>query len=189
MNSKLKTKKILILFSVLFTSLIIVSIICAVVMAIAYPKDKMPDMGNLNDVKSDLNESKPLETDEGYLYFEVNDDTGKFIVIVGFSVYKSPDKLNIPKEIDGIPVRVISDSVFTDQQNLTEVNIPENIQTIGFYCFAGDSNLNKITIPKSVTNIGDNAFMKCKKVTIYCYKDSAAHKYAVDNKIKFKLLD
>ena len=189
MNSKLKTKKILILFSVLFISLLLVSVICSIIMAIAYPKDKMPHIDEHQDVRVNLDEAKPLETDEGYLYFEENDDTGKFIVIVGFSVYKSPDNLIIPKVINGIPVKIIGDSAFGDQQNLKEVDIPESIKKIGGFCFAGDSNLNKVTIPKSVTDIGDNAFMKCKKVTIYCYKDTAAHKYAVDNKIKFKLFD
>lgn len=54
------------------------------------------------------------------------------------------------------------------------------------------------TIPDSVTSIGDEAFGYCKddnwntiktpNFHIYCYKDTAGEKYAIDNGFDYKLI-
>ena len=63
----------------------------------------------------------------------------------------------------------------------------DGVTEIGELAFSGCMNLKKITIPKSVEKIGKGAFDHTYHsdsdaiidVTIYCYKDSAAHKYAL----------
>ena len=47
----------------------------------------------------------------------------------------------------------------------------------------------KITIPESVKYIGSDICYASDDVTIYCYKDSAAHKYAQENDISYSLID
>ncbi len=46
-----------------------------------------------------------------------------------------------------------------------------------------------VEIPPSVTEIGDNAFYDCDKLVIYCYPNSYAHTYAVENGIPYELLE
>ncbi|MDR0431019.1 MAG: leucine-rich repeat domain-containing protein [Tannerellaceae bacterium] len=49
--------------------------------------------------------------------------------------------------------------------NLTSVNIPESVTSIGEGTFAGCSNLTSITTPNNVTSIGITAFANCSRLT------------------------
>ena len=104
---------------------------------------------------------------------------------------KSIKELNIPSGCTEI-----SDSLCWGCENLTDVSIPEGVTKIGDHAFFDCYSLKSITIPKSVEEIGGSALGKYNepsdvsfKFTIYCYKDSAAHKYAIDNELNFELLD
>lgn len=48
--------------------------------------------------------------------------------------------------------------------NLLSVNIPNKLEKIGFYVFAGCSKLLSIRIPKSVTGIEYSAFRRCSSL-------------------------
>ena len=58
---------------------------------------------------------------------------------------------------------------------------------MGNYAFSNCTNLTSITIPDSVTNIGDNAIVST--ATVYCYENSAAHDYAVNNSLDYVLIN
>ena len=85
----------------------------------------------------------------------------------------------------------------------TEVTVPSEIDghkvtSIGgvFFCC---KSLKEVTIPKNITEIADHAFgyyfdenwnlAKVDGLTIYCYKDTAGHKYAKDNEFKCVLIE
>ena len=94
---------------------------------------------------------------------------------------------------------------------LHDVVIPDGVEYIGERAFADAdscfdtngryyySNMYNVTIPKSVTYIGYNAFSElsiasyafkpAKKFIINCYKDSAAHNYALVNGNNFNVID
>lgn len=78
---------------------------------------------------------------------------------------KSIENIEIPDEIDGLPVTSIGDTAFRWCENLTEINIPDSITSIGLSAFAFCLNLNEITIPDSVNAIGYNAFYLCTDLT------------------------
>ena len=83
-----------------------------------------------------------------------------------------------------IPASVtrLGENAFADCSGLTSITIPQSVTSIGYYTFAGCSDLTSITIPQSVTSIGDYAFASCRRgLVIYCYKDSTAYEYAMDN--------
>ena len=71
-----------------------------------------------------------------------------------------------------------------------EYTIPNKI---GKYNITGIKKLicengeKTLYIPKSIEHIGE--IVNCNDVTIKCYMNSAAHKFALNNKIKFEILD
>lgn len=72
---------------------------------------------------------------------------------------------------------------------ITEITLPETCKEIAHDAFSQCENLRKIVIPRSVEIIDDDAFKSSNSLVIYCYTDSAAHTYAVNKGIPFKLID
>ena len=62
-------------------------------------------------------------------------------------------------------LQTIGDSAFRDCRSLTSINIPDSVTSIGSYAFEQCSSLTSITIPNSVTSIGSNAFRSCDSLT------------------------
>lgn len=71
----------------------------------------------------------------------------------------------------------------------SEVALPDSCLSIENMAFYNCDNLTRITIPATVTSIHQNAFMDCDNLVVYCYKDSAAHQFALDKSIPFVLID
>ncbi|MEG2501315.1 MAG: leucine-rich repeat protein, partial [Oscillospiraceae bacterium] len=64
----------------------------------------------------------------------------------------------IPKEINGFPVLHIADRAFSYAQ-ITSLNLPEGLLTIGNSAFASNGTLaGTVIIPNSVTSLGARAF-------------------------------
>lgn len=59
----------------------------------------------------------------------------------------------------------IGDYAFCGWKNLTSVSIPENVTSIGKYAFWNCSGLTSIKIPYGVTDIGEGAFIDCSSLT------------------------
>ena len=72
---------------------------------------------------------------------------------------------------------------------MTEITIPDSVTTLT-YPFRNLPTLLNVTIPASVTAIASYAFTgHNQELTIHCYKDSYAHTFAVEQDIKFALID
>lgn len=114
---------------------------------------------------------------------------GKTVSAIGSGIFsplnggnKTIKRITVPGS-----VKTIGEEAFACADALEEVYIEDGVTEIGNAAFASCINLKKITIPKSVTKIGDYAFSYTYRsdssafidVTIYCYKDSTAHKYAL----------
>ena len=98
--------------------------------------------------------------------------------------------VSIPSEIDGKQIKAIGANSFRDTNTLKTISIPNSITTIGNTAFMNCSSLKGIYIPSSVTDIGSQAFYGCdENLIIYCHSESAAHQYAIDNNIKFAIID
>lgn len=68
--------------------------------------------------------------------------------------------LDIPSEINGIPVEDIEDFAFSDNLALTSVRLREGVR-LGYDCFAGCANLTSVELPDSMTYLYDGAFANC----------------------------
>ena len=55
-----------------------------------------------------------------------------------------------------------------EYKEVTKIEIPSTITSIGKYQFSGFDNIAEIIIPSSVTSIGSYAFSNCTSLKIYC---------------------
>ena len=74
--------------------------------------------------------------------------------------------IDIPAEIDGLPVTRIGEGAFANCPGLTNVTIPDSVTSIGSEAFVGCESLTSITIPNSVTSISKYAFLDCGSLNI-----------------------
>ena len=85
----------------------------------------------------------------------------------------------IPQTVtfDGVTytVTAIGDSAFKDNKDITQLNIPDNIELIGANAFDGCSRLQTIYIGIGVREIGSKAFAnigtEASGLQVYCYPD------------------
>ena len=113
-----------------------------------------------------------------------------------FSGCSALTKINVPDSVD-----LIAESAFQDCTALKEVKLPDKAVKIMNDAFLNCSSLKEITVPKSIEDIYDGAFgmyladgedpvyAAYSDFTIRCYKFSTAQDYAVDNGLKYVILD
>lgn len=85
---------------------------------------------------------------------------------------ESAAEVEIPAEIDGLPVTVIGDEAFYLRENLTSITIPDSVTKIGERAFSDCTSLTSITLPNSITVIGNWAFLTCFSLTSITLPDS-----------------
>lgn len=73
-------------------------------------------------------------------------------------------QLDIPAEIGGKPVTAIGESCFFGCQQLTDITLPETLQTVGEGAFAMCKSLRAVILPDSVTEVGAAAFRDCRSL-------------------------
>lgn len=93
-----------------------------------------------------------------YLYYEVNAD-GTAVTITDCDT--TATAVDIPSEIEGLPVTSIGDMAFQNCKSITDITIPDCVTNISNYAFNSCESITNITIPDSITNIGDGAFRYC----------------------------
>lgn len=105
------------------------------------------------------------------VYTEILEDGLKFTLSADKSFYSvtgysgSFERVVIPDTYNGLRVTAVSDGLFTGDENLREIVLPESIDKIGNSAFAGCVNLQSVTIPGSIRTIGDGAFSGCSSLT------------------------
>ena len=77
----------------------------------------------------------------------------------------SDDNTEITELIIPEGVNSIKDYAFYNCKSLITVNIPAGATSIGISAFRGCSSLTSVTIPNSVTSIGSSAFWGCSSLT------------------------
>lgn len=108
------------------------------------------------------------ETLDGYPVTEIGRFAFSSFSSSNSAYVNSPDKL-IPEDLITsitLPetIEVIGDYAFAGNLKLTEINIPSKVTTIPYECFNNCNSLECIDIPQSVNKIEANAFYRCEKL-------------------------
>ncbi len=112
----------------------------------------------------------------------------KSVTSIGYEAFEDCDRLSSITIPEG--VTSIGDEAFSSCHGLSSITIPKSVISIGNGVFWGCERLSSIIIPESVISIGDGAFENCnEKLTIYCFENSYAHKYAMEKNIKYILIE
>lgn len=81
----------------------------------------------------------------------------------------------------------IGSNAFNGSKGLTLVNIPENVKSIYMAAFRW-TNMAHVYLPETLTYIANDSFSDYPAMPMFhVVKNSYAHKYAIDNNLKFKL--
>ena len=72
--------------------------------------------------------------------------------------------VEIPAEIDGLPVNAVGSYAFFNCDRLTGIFLPDSVTQIGEHVFSGCITLSSLPIPKEVTRIGTGAFRNCSSL-------------------------
>ena len=97
------------------------------------------------------------EKDLLYLFTSQNQ-----INICGY-IGKNSD-VEIPSEIDGVPVVKIEGKAFEDNQVITNISIPDSVKEMGNYVFSNCKELCSIEMPTTITRITEGTFYNCEKL-------------------------
>ncbi|MDE5558274.1 MAG: leucine-rich repeat protein [Ruminococcus sp.] len=106
-----------------------------------------------NSSGSDVNKANGL--DLSYIYPPDDKDKDDKDII---------EDIEIPETIFGLPVKSINSGVFTDNQNIRSVKIPDTVEYFGNMVFK-NSSLQSVNIPKSLRIIPSDTFKNCKNLT------------------------
>ena len=84
-------------------------------------------------------------------------------------------KIEVPAQIDGMPVEKIDKWAFHHCKNLTEITIPPGVTTICNGAFYGCTHLGRIALPGTVTTIEDYAFRGCTRLNTLSIPNSVTN--------------
>ena len=110
-------------------------------------------------------------------YKQIDDGTLAVVAYTGDET--APE---VPAEQDGIPVTVVSDSVFKGHAEITELRLPDCVTDLGEFVFDGCVNLKRLTLPKHLSRLWGYTFVRSgleeltlpdgvRSIPPFCFKD------------------
>lgn len=130
------------------------------------------------DVKTKAITEQPMttenETDNHYI---VNGDQFEYTInddgTLTLTKYKGTDTdIIFPSAIDGKTVSTIGDRIFSLNQNIVSIDMPDTILKIGTSAFRGCTKLANIKFSKNLEIIGQTSFSLCSSLTELIIPDS-----------------
>ena len=146
---------------------------------------------NDEDVFSSEENTAALEGEDVATYRELDEDNGDETFswhetedgTVTITAYWGKESVvTIPSELKGHAVTTL-DAVFSNSPTVTEVIIPDSVQTIK-KSFMGWPNLTKVTLGSGVTSIDEYTFFECPKLKTVIVSDKNTA-YSAENSILY----
>lgn len=126
------------------------------------------DLNDGNGVQEVVCEQRFLAGSIGLAYTPVAD--GWSVAGIGGCTDKD---IVIPREYEGVPVVGIDMLAFAGKE-ITSVEIPDSVTTIGLGAFSTCVSLTEVVFPKNLRSIGDYAFSSCDGLTSIVLPDGLA---------------
>ncbi len=73
--------------------------------------------------------------------------------------------VSIPSDVEGHAVSGILNNAFRDFKNIRQFALPDGIESIGDFAFAGCTRMSTVSLPDSVNTVGNSAFRGCSGLT------------------------
>ena len=97
------------------------------------------------------------ESDSGAVY-EISED-GTYVIITGYA--EDFPKIEIPSQLEGLPVTEIAKNAFTNNVSLYSIVIPDTVTTIGDDAFRNCRSLVSVSLPAGLKKLPMNCFFGC----------------------------
>ena len=105
------------------------------------------------------------ETDSG-IFYSIRDNV---VTVEGFNQVGTV--LEVPAQIEGLPVRYVAPYACRGNTAITEVRLPDSLLSIGEFAFADCPNLLKVTL-QGGESIGFSAFRNCRVLATLSLPDT-----------------
>ena len=112
-------------------------------------------------------EPETIRVTDDYAYVLKEDGTAEITQYTG-----KDKKLKIPSQLEGYTVTSFRDRAFYDQRQLTQVEVPDTVKSMGYESFGWCVALTSITLPEGLETMGTNMFWYCSKLTKVNIPDS-----------------
>ncbi len=99
---------------------------------------------------------KEWQLAEGSLYYETEEREVRITRFQGLSSH-----VEVPGELDGLPVKRIAKKAFLSKKNLRYVVLPHTVEEVGDWAFAYCGHLLEVTLPRKEIRFGKAVFMEC----------------------------
>lgn len=105
----------------------------------------------------------------------------KGVESIGYNAFRSTDisRIELPASL-----REVNGYAFADCDKLTEIVLPDGVETLAYGVFEGCDKLETVILPASVTYIGQDTFSSCPALTVYAPAGSYAETYCKQNGVK-----
>ncbi|MBO5733561.1 MAG: leucine-rich repeat domain-containing protein [Clostridia bacterium] len=111
---------------------------------------------------------------EGYYTYTVENGEA---TIIRADCDSLANKVSIPAKLGKYPVTKIGDYAFYWCKNITNVTIPDSVETIGKYAFSNCTSLTGVTLPDEIDIIPEGAFFGCTALSRFVIPDSVTKIY------------
>lgn len=122
--------------------------------------------------------------EDGEYYLVEDLELSKDVTVIPES--KFSDCMQIKSVNLPLNLKSIEGNSFNNCNGLTNISISEGVETIRYGAFSNCRNLSRIKLPASLVTIEDQQF-DATLITLIVYENSIAHKYAVDNNLKYEI--
>ncbi len=125
-----------------------------------------------------------MEVEYGGIIYELYEDHA-----VLKKCYSEDANVELPNNINGVPLTAIGEAAFADCNHLQKVDIPEGVKDLGPYAFTWCKNLQQVVFPDSLETFGDHCLDGAGAITFIAHEGTIGYQTAVNNNFPYIIGD